>query len=228
MLSFFKTDLKRAFTEPTFFTALILGTVSLIGAFIYLNISAESGFLMAQSLVFPFAAPFLAALPFAAMEKNERDINYSDLLKLRRGGRGYSGIRFFTVGIVGGASLLLPELLLFVVTAFSNGELSGLGLSQITKVLLLSFPTGFAFAVCAYAITFFCRLSVIALITPEVLYLLLTYAFPYLHLEKYYPPLAVSPYIYGEPDFTYIIVFICAVILLSGLFVSAAKIAEKG
>jgi hypothetical protein len=237
--SFFAADLKRAFTEPTFFTALFLGILMCAGGYIYLSSTGEADFVTAQSLVFPFAAPFLAALPYAFMNKSERDINYAPLLKLRRGGRGYGFTRFLTVGIAGGAVILISEAVLAGIVAANGGFAADAGLAanggfapdavnnaaaslpdsfeKLLTTLALAFPFGFAFAVLSHALCFFSRNVMIALITPQVLYLLLTYAFPYLDLEKYYPPLAVSPYIYGTPNLIYLSGFIGAVILTAAI-----------
>jgi hypothetical protein len=228
-MRFFKTDLKRAFTEPAFFTAVLLGLSTLVGAFFYLKIQQNNaGFIDAQALVFPFAAPFLSALPYAFMSKAERDINYMDLLKLRRGGRGYTLWRFLTVGISGGVALLVPELVLAIVAAiysFTSGNLDDA--EQVFYVLALAFPFGFAFSVLAFALTYFNRLTLLAVITPEILYLLLTYAFPYLDLEKYYPPLAVSPYIYGSPDIRYIGGLIVGVLLIAVVLTFLGRTFQK-
>jgi hypothetical protein len=234
MTRFFATDLRRAFTEPTFFTALFLGILMTAGGFVFLYVkNGYADFATAQSFVFPFAAPFLAALPYAFMSKSERDINFAPLLKLRRGGNGYGPSRFFTVGIAGGAVILFAEAILAVIAVLTGGVSDVLpggvlsdilnpgivisGYEKLTMTLLLAFPFGFAFAVLAHALCFFSRTTLIAIITPEVLYLLLTYAFPYLDLEKYYPPLAVSPYIYGTPNLVYIFTFLCSVIAVAAI-----------
>jgi hypothetical protein len=211
ILSFFFTDLRRIFTEPTFFTSLLLGSIALLTPFFMLS----GGFVSAQSAVFPFAAPFLAALPFAAIYKNERETKYADLLKIRRGGKSYAVTRFFTVGIGGGFALMIPEILLLAVSYFINNSAVMDDLFRINYTLALSFPFGFVFACFAYAITFITRSKIIAIITPEVLYLLLTYAFPYLDLEKYYPPFAISPFIYGVADLGYIYLMFAAMFLIS-------------
>ena len=67
MMNFFKTDLKRAFSEPTFFLSLVLGIILLFGGMAYLMLSGNVGtqglYISAQSLILPFAAPLLAAMP---------------------------------------------------------------------------------------------------------------------------------------------------------------------
>jgi hypothetical protein len=197
-MSFFMTDMRRALTERTFAASLIIAVLSLTGAFVYLGISGrDNSFLMSQSLVFPFIAPFLAALPFSVIIITERATKYRDLIKLRRHGKNYVLPRFFTVGISGGFALLLPELLLFLITLIMG--VNGVEAENL-QVLSLSFPFGFAYAVLAFSFTFYNTEAILPLMIPEVFYLLLTYAFPYLELEKFYPPLAVSPFIYGLPD----------------------------
>jgi hypothetical protein len=198
MMNFFTTDIRRALTERTFAASLIIAVLSLIGAFVYLGISGrDNSFLMSQSLVFPFIAPFLAALPYSAIIITERATKYRDLIKLRRHGKNYVLPRFLTVGISGGLALLLPELLLFGVT-FVMGA-NGFSADNL-QVLSLSFPFGFSYAVLAFSFTFYNKEAILPLMIPEVFYLLFTYAFPYLELEKFYPPLAVSPFIYGLPN----------------------------
>jgi hypothetical protein len=215
---FFATDMRRIFTETTFLTSLFLGILTFIIPFVLLfrgGDSVSAGFVSAQSTVFPFVAPFLAALPFAGMHKTEVETKYSDLLKLRRGGRDYSFTRFITVGISGGLVLLFAELFLLLVTFITIYTDSISDYRRIAAVVVLTFPFGIAFASAAQAVTVFTRSKTLAVITPEVLYLLFTYSFPYVELHEYYPPLAISPFIYGEPNFGRIIAFFTIIILLS-------------
>jgi hypothetical protein len=206
---FFITDLLRALSERTFIAAFLIAFVTLFGAFVYLGMSGgDNSFMMSQSLVFPFIAPFLAALPFSAAVMTEKKTKYRDLIKLHRRGKNYALPRFLTVGISGGLALLLPEILLLFITIISNeGEIT----NDVLKILALAFPFGFAFAVLSFSLTFYNDETVLPLIIPEVFYLLLTYAFPYLNLERYYPPLCISPYVFGEPNFYRIVLTLCAV-----------------
>jgi ABC-type transport system involved in multi-copper enzyme maturation permease subunit len=215
---FFATDMRRIFTEATFWVSIFLGLLTLIIPFVLSNSGENSvtgGFVTAQSMVFPFIAPFLAALPFAGMHKIEVESKYADLLKLRRGGREYSFTRFITVGISGGLALLLPEICLLLFSFVSNYTDSISDYKRIIAVMILAFPFGFAFAVAAQAVTAFTRSKTLAVITPEVLYLLFTYSFPYLELDEYYAPLAVSPFIYGTPNSAHIMLFFAIIIIFS-------------
>ncbi|MDR0986842.1 MAG: hypothetical protein LBL98_04000 [Ruminococcus sp.] len=226
---FFSTDLRRIFTERTFLTSVFLGSLTLIIPLVLLLSNSETdslsgGYVTAQSTVFPFIAPFLAALPFAGMYKNEIQTKYSELLKLRRGGRDYGFTRFITVGISGGLALLLPELILLIFSLISIYTDCIDDFKRIVAVIVLAFPFGFAFAVTAQAVTAFTRSKTIALITPEVLYLLFTYSFPYLELDEYYPPLAISPFIYSTPNFANIFVFFAILIAFSIVVTTAYKI----
>ncbi|MDR0946545.1 MAG: hypothetical protein LBM87_02190 [Ruminococcus sp.] len=220
-MRFLLTDLRRGFTERTFTAAIILGVIILGSSYFYLRLSGEPGFLNVQSLLFPFVAPFLGALPFSGIIMTEVKTHYSELLKLRRKGKSYRFTRFLTVGLTGGAALLLPEILLSLFFGFDE---------KILNSLLTAFPFGFSFGVLSYALTWFNRESFLPLIIPEVIYLLLTYAFPYLGLEKFYPPLMISPYIYGSPDlgisFTFFGV-ITAVSLLITAFAEPLKSNNK-
>jgi hypothetical protein len=198
-MRFFLTDLRRALSERTFAASLIIAFITLFGAFVYLGMSGgDNAFVMSQSFVFPFVAPFLAALPFSAMIITEKKTKYRDLIKLRRHGKNYALPRFLTVGISGGLALLLPEIALMLITLTSpQPEFS----ASTLKIIALAFPFGFAFAALSFSLTFYNDEVILPLMIPQVFYLLLTYSFPYLDLEKYYPPLCISPYIFGEPDF---------------------------
>jgi ABC-type transport system involved in multi-copper enzyme maturation permease subunit len=226
---FFATDLRRIFTEATFLTSTLLGSLTLIIPFVLFFTNAETdgvsgGFVNVQSTVFPFVAPFLAALPFAGMYKTEVESKYSELLKLRRGGRDYAFTRFITVGISGGLALLLPEILLLIISLITIYTDCINDIHRIITVMALAFPFGFAFAVTAQSVTTFTRSKALALITPEVLYLLFTYSFPYLELDEYYPPLLVSPFIYSAPNFTHIFAFFAILILFSLIVTAIEKI----
>jgi hypothetical protein len=223
-MRFFAVDLRRALTERTFFASLIIAFLSLLGAFVYLGINGkDNSFLMSQSLVFPFIAPFLAALPFAGMIIIEKTTKYRDLLRLRLHGNKYTFRRFISVGISGGTALLLPEILLFAVTLIMGKD----GFTAENRnVILLSFVFGFAYAVLSYSLTFYNKEVILPLMIPEVFYLLLTYAFPYLDLEKFYPPLCVSPYIYGLPDYKNIAVTLGAIVLSALILTAAGSVKE--
>jgi hypothetical protein len=216
---FFAVDLWRILTELSFASSLFLGTASLLIPFFsfFSNTdtdSVSSGFVTAQSMVLPFVAPFLAALPFSVMMKIERETKFSELLKIRRGGKSYALSRFVTVGISGGLALLLPEILLLIVSiAFKYTE-SIADFDRIGYTLALAFPFGFVFAVAAFTLTYVTKSKVLALCAPEVVYLLLTYGFPYLNLGDFVPPFAVSPYIFGTADLRYIMVMFSAMLII--------------
>jgi hypothetical protein len=221
---FFLTDLRRALTERTFAASLAVAFAALFGAFVYLGLSGgEPSFVMSQSLVFPFIAPFLAALPFSAVIMTEKKTKYRELIKLHRRGKNYALPRFLTVGISGGLALLLPEILLMFIT-LTSGEREFT--AEAFRILSLAFPFGFSFAVLSFSLTFYNDETVLPLIIPQVFYLLFTYAFPYLDLERYYPPLSVSPYIFGEPDFLRIALTLCAVLGTSVILTLIGKARE--
>jgi hypothetical protein len=177
--------------------------------------SISSGFVTIQSLVFPFIAPFLAALPFAAMSKIERGSRYSELLKIRRGGKSYALPRFFMVGMSGALALFIPETLLLLVSfVFKNTE-SIKDLDRIGYTLALSLPFGFVFAVSSFALTYVTKSKILAVCAPEVIYLLLTYGFPYLDLGDFVPPFGISPYIFGTADLQYVLTMFGAMLIIS-------------
>jgi hypothetical protein len=223
-MRFFLTDLKRSLSERTFFASLIIAFITLFGAFIYLGLGGDNAsFEMSQSLVFPFVAPFLAALPYSVMIMTEKSTKYRDLIRLRRKGKNYVFPRFLTVGISGGLSLLLPEMLLLAVTLVTSKSVIS---ADIINILMLSFPFGFSYAALAFSLTFYNSEKILPLMIPEVFYLLLTYAFPYLNLEKYYPPLCISPFIFGSPDYKRIGVTLCGILLFAVVLTIIGKIKE--
>ena len=195
-MRFLKTDLKRVFTEPAFYISVILGLILLFGAFTFLLISGETDRLYetAQSMALPFVAPVLAALPYSVMIMQEKETRYSSLMtiKLRKG--GYELKRLLVCGISGAATLLIPQLLLFVVCAILGG-IDDMSFAALGLILPVTF--GFGYAAISYGLTFVNRQRYVPLVMPQVLYLLCIYAFPHLKLEEYYPPLDISPSIYG-------------------------------
>ena len=195
-MRFIKTDLRRVFTEPAFFISLTLGCILLFGAFAFLLISGQTDrlYVSAQSLALPFVAPILAAMPYSVMIMQEKETRYSSLMtiKLRKG--GYELKRLLVCGISGAAALLVPQLLLFAVCAIMGG-IDDMSFALLGLVLPVSF--GFGYASISYGLTFVNRQRYVPLVMPQVLYLLCIYAFPHLKLEEYYPPLDISPTIYG-------------------------------
>ncbi len=195
-MKFLRTDLRRVLTEPSFYISVALGLVLMFGAFAALLAggNTERLYLTAQSLAFPFAAPVLAALPYSVMIMQEKETRYSTLMGIKLGRRGYQLRRLLVCGCSGAMALLLPQLVLFIVCAFMGG-LSDIGFEVLTLLLPVSF--GFGYASIAYGLTFVNSQRYVPTVMPQVLYLLCIYAFPHLGLEKYYPPLDISPTIYG-------------------------------
>lgn len=195
-MRFIKTDLKRIFSEPSFYISIAVNFLLLMGgmAFALINGETDRLFLYAQSLALPFVAPLLAAMPYCVMIMQEKETRYSTLMSVKLGTAGYELRRFLTCGISGAAALFLPQLILFVICIFMGGISD---LSYDFMVLLLSLTFGFSYAVISYGLTFVNRHNYVPQVMPQVLYLLCIYAFPILKLEKYYPPLDIAPAIYG-------------------------------
>lgn len=216
-MKFIASDLRRIFTEPAFYISIIFGTVILFGgmACVYESCDRERLFLFSQSFAFPFVAPLLSAMPYSVMIMQEKETRYSTLMTIKLKGRGYELKRLFTSGLAGALAIFIPQLLLFLVCLFSDGISS---FSFDFSVLLLSLSFGFSYGAFSYGLTFVNTLRYVPLVMPEIIYLLCIYAFPHLKLEKYYPPLDISPTIYGgeiTTDRFIIPVFLtlCAVIL---------------
>ncbi|MCH5350272.1 MAG: hypothetical protein J1E40_13170 [Oscillospiraceae bacterium] len=194
-MRFIKTDLKRIFTEPAFFLSLFLGTLLLFGAMGYLLASGETDglYARAQALALPFAAPLLAAMPYSVMIMRERETRYGILMTVKLRRSGYQLYRLITCGLSGAAALLIPHIILFAACAVPEGA------SVLENVVGLVLPItfGFGYGAFSYGLTFANRQRYVPLVMPQVLYMLCIYAFPHIHLEKFYPPLDISPSIYG-------------------------------
>lgn len=220
------TDFKRGLSEPSFLSALFLGSVSLAIGFVYYlygqdSYTAEQAFRTSHSFAMPFIAPLLASMAYSNMNMLEKDTGYSNLLILKNKGRTYAFKRWVINNCLSGLALLIPMLLLYGVcrmfSPYTNQD-------QVIGVMLLGFLFGFVYGSFAYSLTFVNRKRYIPIVTPQVLYLLFIYAFPYLNLEKFYPPLSFSPWlmpIQVEVDFVtlelLIILGVSVVIVVGGV-----------
>lgn len=195
-MRFIIVDLKRCFTERSFITSIFIG-IACVAVSMILMINQGGGsikdlFISSHSLILPFIAPLLAALPYSNMNMVEADNKYDLLIMLRQNGKGWEFKRFFTNGVVSGLCIVIPLLLLLIACLVMGLDNS---INEILSVILLDFIFGFAFASISYGLTFVNTKKYIPIVAPQVIYLLLIYAFPYLGLEAYYPPLCFSPWI---------------------------------
>ncbi len=195
-MKFIVTDFKRVFTEPAFYLSLCLDMLLLFGAMAYLLVSGDASrlYLSSQSLALPFVAPLLACMPYSVMIMQERETKYSTLMGIKLGGRGYQLKRLLVCGASGAAVLLIPQLVLFGV-CLALGGVGDVLSEAATLPLTLSF--GFGYAVISYGLTFVNSQRYVPAVMPQVLYLLCIYSFPKIGLEEFYPPLDISPSIYG-------------------------------
>lgn len=195
-MKFIKTDLKRIFTEPAFWISVTFGILLYFGALAYFIISgkADSLYISSQAFAMPFAAPLLAAMPYSVMIMLERETLYSALMTVKLRNHGYEFQRLITCGISGAAALFIPQLLLFSVCFILNG-IPDMGRAVAELVLPVTF--GFGYAVFAYGLAFVNKQRYVPIVMPQVLYMLCVYAFPYIGLERFYPPLDIAPFING-------------------------------
>ena len=230
-MRWFIVDLKRALTERTFIASVTVGCVVLMmGLVTYLMQEtdikqAQEAFVASQSLIMPFIAPILAALPYSNMSMLEKDTGYKRLILTKNKMKTYKGSRFIVNAIVGGLAITLP---LVVLAGLCGGFSPYSDYEAILRVIGLDFWFGAAYASIAYGLTFVNTKRYIPLVAPQVLYLLFIYAFPYLNLEKFYPPLAFSPWLlptYAEE--TLLLLQLGLMILGSALIVVGAHIYEK-
>ena len=228
-MRFFKTDLKRIFTEPAFFLSLFLGALLLFGAMGYLIISGETENLYArsQALALPFVAPLLAAMPYSVMIMRERETRYGIMMTVKLRKSGYQLPRLVTCGISGAAALFIPQLVLFIVCM----ALEGTPVSERAAELVLPLTFGFGYSTFSYGLTFANRQRYVPLVMPQVLYMLCIYAFPHLHLEKFYPPLDISPSIFvggmSADRFAVPAALTAAALVLTALGALKAKVVEE-
>ncbi|MEG1133617.1 MAG: hypothetical protein RSD87_04545 [Cellulosilyticaceae bacterium] len=194
-MKFIITDFKRGFTETTFLASVGISLavlVSSLGYYLLNETTYEStrAFMVCQSLILPFIAPLLATLPYSNMRMLEEDSGYHRLLAIKGNRKNYDFKRFLTNGVIGGMAIALPLLLFAVICrVFSPYE----SVQQIVGIVILDFMFGFSYASIAYGLTFVNDKRYIPTVAPQVIYLLFIYAFPYLNLEAYYPPLSFAP-----------------------------------
>lgn len=219
-MKFFRTDLRRIFTEPSFWLSVFLGAVLLFGGlgYVYVSGGGSNLYSRAQALALPFAAPLLAAMPYSVMIMTERETKFGALMILKQSGtdRRYRFKRFFSVGLSGAAALFIPHSTMFAVCLALGGATDALEFAQ----LILPITFGFGWAAFSYGLTFVNRQRYVPLVMPQVLYLLCIYAFPYLKLERFYPPLDIAPSVSGTVMFADRFV-LPAVLAVSGLVLTA-------
>lgn len=230
IMRFIKTDLKRIFTEPAFFLSLALGAVLLFGSMAYLLSvnKTDSLYTRSQALALPFAAPLLAAMPYSVMIMRERETRYAVLMTVKLRTTGYRLPRLPMCGLSGAAALFIPQLALFIVCAFLDG-VSDFGSALAELILPAAF--GFGYAAFSYGLTFANSRRYVPLVMPQVLYMLCIYAFPYIKLERFYPPLDISPSIYGgtvtAERFVIPAALTAAAITLTGFGAIKARVGEE-
>ncbi|OON99771.1 MAG: hypothetical protein ATN35_11025 [Epulopiscium sp. Nele67-Bin004] len=183
-------DIKRGLTEPMFYVALAIVFVVMAGCWAYYVITAEvydnfEAFKTTQSLVLPFIAPLIVCIPYANMSMIEKETGYRQFILNKISFNKYVIVRLISNAIIGGLTLTLPLVVLCILC----------GVYSEWQIILLDFVFGASYATLAYGLTFFNDKSYIPTIVPQVIYLLLTYALPYMNLERFYPPLAYSPWL---------------------------------
>lgn len=224
-------DVKRGLAERSFWGAISIGILSLaVGLSYYFytesTYTGTEAFITSQSLILPFIAPLLAAMVYSNMNMLEKDCGYKSLLILKNKGKDYRLGRWLVNNCVSGLALVIPILLFFCICIFISPYAN---LEEIIGVLLLDFLFGFVYGSFAYSLTFVNRKRYIPLVTPQVLYLLFIYAFPYLDLEKFYPPLSFSPWLMPvNADYRLIILQLAILFGVSVLIILGGWLFEKG
>lgn len=225
------TDLKRGLMERTFILALTIGCIGMLSALAIYIISHETctateAFKGSHALIVPFIAPLLCALPYANMNMLEADCGYRKFLILRNKGKDYIVKRWWVNSFLGGITLFIPSaLLMLVCRSFGIYE----EVKVIFEVVGLNFFFGVAYSSLAYSLTFVNKKRYIPLLAPQILYLLFIYAFPYLKLERFFPPLTFSPWIMPSlMDLGLIVVQLSTILVLSALIIGCGDLFRKG
>lgn len=195
-MRFIKADLKRALTEPRFFLAVILGILCVTtSAAIILQGDVDDGYALftkSHSLLLPFVAPLLCALPYATMDMLDTETGFAKLMTLHYGHKTWVFGRFLVNAFVSGLTVLLPGLVLLGMTLAMDDTALCL---EVWQVLGLNFAFGMAFGSASYGLGFVNVQRYIPLLAPQVLYWFAIYALPILDVSQYLPPLAFSPWI---------------------------------
>lgn len=225
------TDLKRGLMERTFILALTIGCIGMLSALAIYIISHETctateAFKGSHALIVPFIAPLLCALPYANMNMLEADCGYRKFLILRNKGKDYIVKRWWVNSFLGGITLFIPSaLLMLVCRSFGAYE----EVKVIFEVVGLNFFFGVAYSSLAYSLTFVNKKRYIPLLAPQILYLLFIYAFPYLKLERFFPPLTFSPWIMPSlMDLGLIVVQLSTILVISVLIIGCGDLFRKG
>lgn len=224
------TDFKRGLTERSLISAVILGILSLaigLGAYMYGRTIyvADEAFKASHSLVMPFIAPFLACMVYSNMNMLEKESGYETLLILKNQGKTYVLKRWLVNNSLSGIALVLPMFILYITCAIFSPYTQT---EEIMQVILLDFCFGFVYGALAYSLTFFNKKCYIPVIAPQVIYLFFIYAFPYLNLEKFYPPLSFSPWLMQQHVEAKLISLELMILLgISGILVGVNRIYRK-
>lgn len=193
-MRFVVADLKRGFTEPRFFLALVLGLgCALVSGAVVGDVGSGYGFFtQSHSLALPFIMPLLCALPYSNMHMQEQHSKFDRFMALRQGQKPWVFKRFLVNGLVSGATAVAPGIGLLLVSLTFDATACT---PEVCQVLLFNIAFGFAFGSLAYGLCFVNTQSYIPLVAPQVLYWFLVYALPVLELDVYFPPLAYAPWI---------------------------------
>ncbi|MDY3367675.1 hypothetical protein [Zhenhengia yiwuensis] len=230
-MRWFITDFKRGLSERSFLGAIALGILSLaLGLAYYVygqdTYTADQAFIVSQSFAMPFIAPLLASMVYSNMNMLEKDSAYRNLLILKHKGKNYTLKRWFVNNILSGIALFIPMLMLYGVCSLFSPYVQQ---EEIVGVMLLGFLFGFVYGSFAYSLTFVNRKRYIPIVTPQVLYLLFIYAFPYLNLEKFYPPLSFSPWLMRtHVDMQLISLELFIILGVSGVLVLGSMLYRRG
>lgn len=193
-MRFVVADLKRGLTEGRFFLSVALGVGLAVVTFCF---SREAGdgvavFTQGHSLLLPFCAPLLCALPYSNMQMLERATGFDTMMATHAGRKSWVYQRLITNGLISGLVMLVPGLSLWALCLGYGAQ--GLG-ETVLGVLGLNFLFGVAFGSVSYGLCFCNTQSYIPLLAPQVLYWFALYACPVLQRYSYLPALAVAPWI---------------------------------
>ncbi len=193
-MRFVVADLKRGLTERRFFLAIGLGIGLALVSFGYSRGAGDgvAVFTQGHSLLLPFVAPLLCALPYSNMQMLELATGFDTMMATHAGRKLWIYQRFVTNGLLSGMVMLVPGLTLWGLSCGYGAQ----GLSDaVLGVLGMNFLFGLAFGTLSYGLCFCNTQAYIPLLAPQVLYWFVLYACPILELQAYLPALAVAPWI---------------------------------
>ncbi|MGT2744465.1 ABC transporter permease [Streptococcus phocae subsp. phocae] len=211
-MNYFLAELKRAVLSKNVIISIFLILVSLILGMIssWLSITEFAGpsfflysFSLGPSAILPVVAPLIVALPFSNSYLQDKENNMIYGMLTRTTITKYYLVKIFVNGLVSSLTMILPLILFliinYVVFPFDKGtyfgELRGAWSFMFKKDPLIYIITtiinsgffAFIYANLGFVSTLFIRSKLISIVMPFIFYILPSFVFPFLGLDKFEP-----------------------------------------